>query len=179
MIRIRSILSSLPRANANRTQSFPLILEKLSAPYSSTSDFQYVAPPRVSRETTYRFGLKLDDPDQVPAEIRDSPSFSQLKAILSLSNASKRELNQAQVAKAVETFQRFPGDTGSTEVQIAVMTQKVARLTEHVKTHRKDNHSRRGLLILVQKRKKLIKYLRRENLSKFRAVVGALGLRFS
>lgn len=121
----------------------------------------------------------MDDPDQVPAEIRDSPSFSQLKAILSLSNASKRELNQAQVAKAVETFQRFPGDTGSTEVQIAVMTQKVARLTEHVKTHRKDNHSRRGLLILVQKRKKLIKYLRRENLSKFRAVVGALGLRFS
>jgi small subunit ribosomal protein S15 len=101
----------------------------------------------------------------------------QLKAVLSLSNASQRELNKAQIAKAIEMFQRFPGDTGSSEVQIAVLTQKILRSTTHAQGHKKDHHSRRGLIGMVERRRKLLKYLRREDLQKFRAVVSALGLR--
>ncbi|DBA03777.1 TPA: hypothetical protein N0F65_005667 [Lagenidium giganteum] len=135
----------------------------------------YVAPPLVTRENTFRFGLNLDDPSLA----QDSPELNQLKAVLSLENASQRELNKAQIAKAIETFQRFPGDTGSSEVQIAVLTQKILRSTAHAQGHKKDHHSRRGLIAMVEKRRKLLKYLRREDLQKYRAVVAALGLRFT
>ncbi|TYZ63180.1 hypothetical protein PybrP1_002762 [[Pythium] brassicae (nom. inval.)] len=134
----------------------------------------YVAPPKVPRETSYRFGIQLPEP-----AADESPALAQLRAALSLTNASQHELNEAQVARAIETFQRFPGDTGSSEVQIAVLTQKILHSTLHAQQHKKDHHSRRGLIAMVEKRRKLLKYLRREDLQKFRAVVSALGLRFS
>ncbi|KAI9918207.1 hypothetical protein PsorP6_013304 [Peronosclerospora sorghi] len=137
----------------------------------------YIAPPRLSAENTYRFGLKLDDIK--PENEEQEATLGRLKAVLSLRNAPQHELNKAQVAKAIEIFQRFPGDTGSSEVQIAVLTQKILRSTAHAQSHKKDHHSRRGLIAMVEKRRKLLKYLRRKDLDKYYAVVAALGLRFT
>jgi small subunit ribosomal protein S15 len=72
---------------------------------------------------------------------------------------------------------RSEGDTGSPEVQIAVLTRRVNELTEHLKTHSKDHHSRRGLLRMVGRRRRLLDYLRREDIERYRALIAKLGLR--
>jgi small subunit ribosomal protein S15 len=69
------------------------------------------------------------------------------------------------------------GDTGSPEVQVAILTERIANLTEHFKTHAKDNHSRRGLLMLVNKRRSLLDYLKREDNARYNALIAKLGLR--
>jgi len=69
------------------------------------------------------------------------------------------------------------GDTGSPEVQVAILTERIANLTEHFKTHAKDNHSRRGLLMLVNKRRSLLDYLKREDEARYTALIAKLGLR--
>ena len=69
------------------------------------------------------------------------------------------------------------GDTGSPEVQVAVLSRRIAELTEHLKTHPKDHHSRRGLLRMVGRRRRLLEYLRREDIERYRALIGKLGLR--
>ncbi len=74
-------------------------------------------------------------------------------------------------------FARAPGDTGSPEVQVAVLTKRIATLTEHFKTHKKDNHSRRGLLKLVATRRKLLDYLRGKDEGRYRDLIGKLGIR--
>ena len=68
-------------------------------------------------------------------------------------------------------------DTGSSEVQIALLSKRIAHLTEHLKTHRKDFHSRRGLLMMAAKRRKLLDYLKRKNLESYQAIVKKLSLR--
>ena len=68
-------------------------------------------------------------------------------------------------------------DTGSPEVQVAILTQRINTLTEHFKTHKKDNHSRRGLLMMVNKRRSLLDYLRREDESRYTDLIAKLGLR--
>ena len=82
-----------------------------------------------------------------------------------------------QKAQVVKQYQRAPNDTGSSEVQIALMTERINGLTEHFKTHVKDFHSRRGLLRLVSQRRKLLDYLKRTNADKYRSVIERLGLR--
>ena len=77
----------------------------------------------------------------------------------------------------IAKFQRKEGDTGSTEVQIALLTNRIKHLTEHLKAHPKDNHTRRGLLKLVGKRKGLLRYLENTDLEKFRALKQQLGIR--
>jgi len=72
---------------------------------------------------------------------------------------------------------RAEGDTGSPEVQVAILTERIANLTEHFKTHAKDNHSRRGLLMLVNKRRSLLDYLKREDAGRYTALIAKLGLR--
>lgn len=72
---------------------------------------------------------------------------------------------------------RNDGDTGSPEVQVAVLTKRISDLTEHLKTHSKDHHSRRGLLVMVGRRRRLLDYLRREDVERYRALIGKLGLR--
>ena len=72
---------------------------------------------------------------------------------------------------------RTETDTGSPEVQIALMTRRINELTEHLRTHRKDHYSRRGLLKLVGRRRRLLNYLQRENLESYRALIKELGLR--
>ncbi|MFA7440878.1 MAG: 30S ribosomal protein S15 [Sphingomonadaceae bacterium] len=72
---------------------------------------------------------------------------------------------------------RTEGDTGSPEVQVAILTERISNLTEHFKTHAKDNHSRRGLLMLVNKRRALLDYLKRKDLGRYQALISKLGLR--
>ena len=72
---------------------------------------------------------------------------------------------------------RADADTGSPEVQIALLTQRISELTEHLKTHKHDHHSRRGLLRMVGRRKRLLAYLQREDVERYRALIGKLGLR--
>ena len=72
---------------------------------------------------------------------------------------------------------RAEGDTGSPEVQIAIITQRILTLTEHFKTHAKDNHSRRGLLMMVNKRRSLLDYLKREDATRYTDLIAKLGLR--
>ena len=69
------------------------------------------------------------------------------------------------------------GDTGSPEVQVAVLSKRISDLTEHLKTHKKDHHSRRGLLQLVGRRRRLLDYLRTEDIERYRELIGRLGLR--
>ena len=80
-------------------------------------------------------------------------------------------------AEGVKKFERKPGDTGSPEVQIALLSERISYLTEHFKTHLKDHHSRRGLLMMVGRRRRLLDYLKSENLTKYRRVIETLGIR--
>ena len=72
---------------------------------------------------------------------------------------------------------RATGDTGSPEVQVAILTERITNLTEHFKTHAKDNHSRRGLLMLVNKRRSLLDFLKREDNERYTQLIAKLGLR--
>lgn len=80
-------------------------------------------------------------------------------------------------AELVEQFKRHEGDTGSPEVQIALLSERITYLTEHFKTHAKDHHSRRGLLKLVGQRRRLLDYLKRKDVGRYKTVIDALGIR--
>ena len=80
-------------------------------------------------------------------------------------------------AELVKEHGRGEGDTGSPEVQVAILTDRIQTLTEHFKTHKKDNHSRRGLLMLVNKRRSLLDYLKRKDHDRYAALIKKLGLR--
>ncbi len=84
-----------------------------------------------------------------------------------------KELKQEIIAK----YKRDENDTGSPEVQIALLTERINELTEHLKVHKKDNHSRRGLLKMVGKRRNLLNYLSKKDINRYRAIVEKLGLR--
>ena len=77
----------------------------------------------------------------------------------------------------IKEHARGDGDTGSPEVQVAILTSRIVTLTEHFKTHAKDNHSRRGLLMLVNKRRSLLDYLKREDTARYSELITKLGLR--
>jgi small subunit ribosomal protein S15 len=77
----------------------------------------------------------------------------------------------------IEEYRRGDGDTGSPEVQVAIMSRRIDELTQHLKAHASDHHSRRGLLQLVGRRRRLLDYLRREDVDRYRAVIQRLGLR--
>ena len=79
--------------------------------------------------------------------------------------------------KVITEHARSEGDTGSPEVQIALLSTRIAELTEHLKTHSKDHHSRRGLLRMVGRRRRLLDYLQREDIERYRAIIAKLGLR--
>ena len=77
----------------------------------------------------------------------------------------------------IERFKLHETDTGSPEIQIALLTQRISHLNEHFKIHRKDHHSRRGLLKLVGQRRRLLNYLKSKDIRRYRQIIGALGLR--
>lgn len=77
----------------------------------------------------------------------------------------------------IKEFQTHDSDTGSPEVQIALMTERITHLTEHLKTHKKDHHSRRGLLMLVGRRRRMLDYVKGIDVERYRTIVANLGLR--
>ena len=77
----------------------------------------------------------------------------------------------------ITKYAQHEGDTGSPEVQVALLTERITSLTEHFRTHAKDHHSRRGLLKMVSSRRRLLDYLKRKNLDRYRKIVAALNLR--
>ena len=79
--------------------------------------------------------------------------------------------------RLIKEFGTKEGDTGSPEVQVAILSSRIATLTEHFKTHKKDNHSRRGLLMMVAQRRKLLDYLKGKDEARYTALIGKLGLR--
>lgn len=86
-------------------------------------------------------------------------------------------LSQQNKSEVIGKFRAHEKDTGSTEVQIALLTERITQLTEHFKTHKKDHHSRRGLLMLVSQRRRLLDYLRGRNIQSYRTLIGELGIR--
>ena len=86
-------------------------------------------------------------------------------------------LLKEEKSQIISGYARAESDTGSPEVQVAVLTRRISELTEHLKTHTKDHHSRRGLLRLVGRRRRLLEYLRREDVDRYRELIGRLGLR--
>jgi len=79
--------------------------------------------------------------------------------------------------EVIASYRTHPSDTGSPEVQIALLTQRIEHLTDHFKTHAKDHHSRQGLLRMVGKRRRLLDYLRQKDVDRYHQVIGRLGLR--
>jgi small subunit ribosomal protein S15 len=86
-------------------------------------------------------------------------------------------LSKERKTEIIDRFKKHDGDTGSPEVQIGILTEQINVLTEHLKTHSKDHHSRRGLLKMVGRRRRLLDYLGREDVERYRTVVKDLGLR--
>ncbi len=86
-------------------------------------------------------------------------------------------LSKEKKAEIIKKWGRHEGDSGSPEVQIAILTERISMLTEHLKKHKKDVHSRYGLIKMVGKRRRLLKYLRRENYRRYVEVINSLGIR--
>ena len=86
-------------------------------------------------------------------------------------------LESAQKTKIMTEYATVEGDTGSPEVQAAMLTKRISDLTEHLKTHKHDHHSRRGLLLLVGRRRRLLNYLQRTEIQRYRSLIERLGLR--
>ena len=86
-------------------------------------------------------------------------------------------LASSRKAEVIKSYATKSGDTGSPEVQVAILSERITNLTEHFKTHVKDNHSRRGLLKLVSQRRQLLDYLRRINETRYKALIDKLGIR--
>ncbi len=86
-------------------------------------------------------------------------------------------LNAEAKAQVVQKYQHLPKDTGSTEVQVALLTANIASLSGHFKANKKDHHSRRGLIRMVNKRRSLLNYLKREDVSRYQQLIAKLGLR--
>ena len=86
-------------------------------------------------------------------------------------------MTQAEKTAIMQEFATHEGDTGSPEVQIAVLTKRINDLTEHLKVHKKDHHSRRGLLMMVGKRKNLLAYLMKKDIERYREIIEKLNIR--
>ena len=86
-------------------------------------------------------------------------------------------LTKAEKQEIIKKYARFEGDTGSVEVRVAVLTEQINRLTVHMKEHKKDFHSNRGLLMMVGKRRNFLEYLKRTDINRYRELINNLGLR--
>ena len=91
--------------------------------------------------------------------------------------ASKLSISKERTAELIKEFGKGEGDSGSPEVQIAILTERIRNLTEHLKTHKKDNHTRRGLMMLIGKRRGLLKYVKNRDIEEYRALIKKLGIR--
>ncbi len=86
-------------------------------------------------------------------------------------------MDAAEKTRIIEEYATKPGDTGSPDVQIALLTKRIAHLTEHLKVHKGDHHSRRGLMLMVGQRRRLLNYVARRDIEHYRELIARLGLR--
>jgi small subunit ribosomal protein S15 len=104
-------------------------------------------------------------------------SITECAALRSAPEGKSMPLDSAVKAQIVAEYGTKPGDTGSPEVQIAMLTKRIQDLTEHLKMHKHDHHSRRGLLILVGQRRRLLQYLVKTDIARYRTIIEKLGIR--
>jgi small subunit ribosomal protein S15 len=98
-------------------------------------------------------------------------------AFLPTTHLPKRQSMSIDSTSIIEEYKRGDADTGSPEVQVALLTARITQLTEHFKTHKQDHHSRRGLLMMVNRRRSLLDYLHRKDAERYKALIQKLGLR--
>ena len=91
--------------------------------------------------------------------------------------ASKLSISKERTAELIKEFGKNDQDSGSAEVQIAILSERIRNLTEHLKTHKKDNHTRRGLMMLIGKRRGMLKYIKERNIEEYRELIKKLGIR--
>lgn len=91
--------------------------------------------------------------------------------------ADKLSISKERTAELVKEFGKGEGDTGSAEVQVAILSERIRNLTEHLKVNKKDNHSRRGLMMLIGKRRGMLKYIKNRDINEYRALIKKLGIR--
>ena len=90
--------------------------------------------------------------------------------------ASKNSISKEKTAELIKEFGKGDGDSGSAEVQVAILSERIRNLTEHLKVHKKDNHTRRGLMMLIGKRRGLLKYIKQRDIDEYRALIKKLGI---
>lgn len=122
----------------------------------------------------YRFGVMEED---IAALNLQGPQANKLKEILSFKYAGRAEINQFRIAESLKKWSRQPNDTGSSEVQIAVLTEKIRYMTDHLKGHHKDQRTKRALGITIDKRRALLKHLKKQNVSTYYHLLRDLNLR--
>jgi small subunit ribosomal protein S15 len=91
--------------------------------------------------------------------------------------ADKLSITKERTAELIAEFGKDANDSGSAEVQVAILTERIRNLTEHLRTHKKDNHSRRGLMKLIGKRRGLLKYIKNRDINEYRELIQKLGIR--
>jgi len=91
--------------------------------------------------------------------------------------ADKLSITKERTAELIKEYGKGEGDSGSVEVQVAILTERIRNLTEHLKVHKKDNHTRRGLMKLIGRRRGLLKYIKSRDINEYRALVKKLGIR--
>jgi small subunit ribosomal protein S15 len=91
--------------------------------------------------------------------------------------ADKLSISKERTAELIAEFGKSANDSGSAEVQVAILSERIRNLTEHLKVHKKDNHTRRGLMMLIGKRRGLLKYIKSQNIDEYRALIKKLGIR--
>lgn len=90
---------------------------------------------------------------------------------------NKFSISKERTAELIKEFGKSEGDSGSAEVQVAILSERIRNLTEHLKVHKKDNHTRRGLMMLIGKRRGLLKYIKERDIDNYRALIKKLGIR--
>eukprot|EP00244_Chara_vulgaris_P001859 TRINITY_DN1308_c0_g1_i2.p1 TRINITY_DN1308_c0_g1~~TRINITY_DN1308_c0_g1_i2.p1 ORF type:complete len:210 (+),score=43.17 TRINITY_DN1308_c0_g1_i2:159-788(+) len=125
----------------------------------------------------YGFSAAIGDDRLAGFGATAAPKDALLEQYLSPINATAQEKHKMGISKVRKDFERRAGDTGSSEVQVALLTYKIKYMTEHLKTHRKDFASRKGLEGMLSKRKRLLHYLRRKDGDMYAQVIGQLGLK--
>ena len=91
--------------------------------------------------------------------------------------ADKLSITKERTAELVKEFGKGEGDSGSAAVQVAILSERIRNLTEHLKSHKKDNHTRRGLMMLIGKRRGLLKYIKNRDINEYRELIKRLGIR--
>ena len=91
--------------------------------------------------------------------------------------ATKLSISKEKTAELIKEFGKSDNDSGSAEVQVAILSERIRNLTEHLKSHKKDNHTRRGLMKLIGKRRGLLKYIKNRNIEEYRTLIKQLGIR--